>query len=131
MTRTLAFVAPRDARPMGALLELQAERAPDAPALTCDGMTLSRAEVARRAEARARSLRAAGVQAGDFVALALPTGPAVLELAFGCWRLGATPAPQCGHASRPACGGRSRSSSNMGGRWRWRSSPVSQRLSAR
>jgi bile acid-coenzyme A ligase len=93
MTRTLAFVAPRDARPMGALLELQAERAPDAPALTCDGMTLSRAEVARRAEARARALRAAGVQAGDFVALALPTGPAVLELAFGCWRLGATPAP--------------------------------------
>jgi bile acid-coenzyme A ligase len=33
------------------------------------------------------------VQAGDFVALALLTGHAVLELAFGCWRLGATPVP--------------------------------------
>ena len=31
--------------------------------------------------------------AGDFVALALPSGTAILELAFGCWMLGATPAP--------------------------------------
>ncbi|HXW09145.1 MAG TPA: AMP-binding protein, partial [Steroidobacteraceae bacterium] len=93
MTRTLAFVAPREPRPMGTLLELQADRAPNAPALTCAGTTLSRAELARRAAARARALRASGVEAGDFVALALPTGPALLELAFGCWRLGATPAP--------------------------------------
>jgi bile acid-coenzyme A ligase len=93
MTRTLAFVAPREPRPIGTLLDLQADRAPNAPALTCAGTTLSRAELARRAAARARALRAAGVEAGDFVALALPTGPAVLELAFGCWRLGATPAP--------------------------------------
>ena len=31
--------------------------------------------------------------AGDFVSIALPNGPAFLELAFAAWALGATPAP--------------------------------------
>ncbi len=38
-------------------------------------------------------MQAAGVEAGDFVAIALPNGTAFLEVAFACWALGATPAP--------------------------------------
>src|SRR3546814_4890504 len=58
------------------------------PALTCGPTTLARGDLAFRARARAHALRKAGVQEGDFVALALPKGTAVLELAFGCWKVG-------------------------------------------
>lgn len=93
MARAFAFAAPQELLPIGDLLDLQAAREPDRPALSCGETTLTRAELATRVRRRARALHAAGVVEGDFVALALPSGPAVLELAFGCWRLGATPAP--------------------------------------
>lgn len=80
-------------RAMGVLLNVQAERDPDRPALTFEGTTLTRRELASRVNRRARSLAQAGVQAGDFVAIALPNSPAFLELAFAVWALGATPAP--------------------------------------
>ncbi|MBU1377082.1 MAG: AMP-binding protein [Alphaproteobacteria bacterium] len=80
-------------RPMGGLLDLQAARDPDRAALTCDGVTLSRATLAARANRRARALAAAGVIEGDFVAIALPNSLAFMEIAFACWILGATPAP--------------------------------------
>ena len=80
-------------RSMGALLDLQAERAPDRAALTFEGKTLTRAELAARVNRRARALAKLGVVAGDFVSIALPNGPAFLELAFAAWALGATPAP--------------------------------------
>jgi bile acid-coenzyme A ligase len=56
-------------------------------------VTLTRAELASRVNRRARTLAVLGVQAGDFVAIALPNTPAFLELAFAVWALGATPAP--------------------------------------
>ncbi len=90
LSPTLATPAPRA---MGTLLDLQARRDPHRPAVTCDGRTLTRAEFAARANRRARALQRAGVIAGDFVAIALPNGPAFLELAFASWILGATPAP--------------------------------------
>ena len=93
MPRRFGPVAPVNAMPIGQLLQLQAERDPDRPALTCDGTTLTRAELAARSHRRARALAAAGVTAGDFVAIALPNGTAFLEVAFACWALGATPAP--------------------------------------
>jgi len=80
-------------RPLGGLLDLQASRDPDRPALTCDGVTLTRGELAARANRRARALQRAGVVEGDFVAIALPNGAAFLEIAFAAWILGATPAP--------------------------------------
>ncbi|RYF88568.1 MAG: acid--CoA ligase, partial [Caulobacteraceae bacterium] len=58
-----------------------------------EGQTLTRAELASRVNRRARTLARLGVQAGDFVAIALPNTPAFLELAFAIWALGATPAP--------------------------------------
>ncbi len=93
MTRAFAFVSPRRPQPLAQLLDVQAERDPQRTALTCGPTMLSRAELATRARARARALQSAGVQDGDFVALALPNGTTIIELAFGCWMLGATPAP--------------------------------------
>jgi bile acid-coenzyme A ligase len=78
---------------MGALLNIQAARDPDRPALTFEGVTVTRAELASRVNRRARTLAKAGVRAGDFVAIALPNCPAFLELSFAAWALGATPAP--------------------------------------
>jgi bile acid-coenzyme A ligase len=93
MTRAFTFVPPQNPQPLGQTLDVQAARDPQRPALTCGSTKLSRGELAFRARARAHALQKAGVQEGDFVALALPTGTAVLELAFGCWMLGATPTP--------------------------------------
>jgi len=93
MPRVVAFAAPRDPQPMGTLLAVHAAREPDRPALTCGATTLSRRTLAERVDRRARALRAAGVVEGDFVAIALPNGAAIVELAFACWTLGATPAP--------------------------------------
>ncbi len=101
MARAFAFVPPRDPQPIGALLDLQARRDPGRAALSFRSTTLSREELDARALARARALAAAGVQQGDFVALALPNGPAIIELAFGCWMLGATPAPLPHRLPRP------------------------------
>jgi bile acid-coenzyme A ligase len=80
-------------RAMGALLDIQAARDPDRPALTFEGRTQTRRELASRVNRRARTLAKAGVSAGDFVGIALPNSPAFLELAFAVWALGATPAP--------------------------------------
>ena len=93
MPRRFAPVAPVNALPIGQLLQLQATRNPRSPALTCDGTTLTRAELAARVHRRARAMAATGVTEGDFVAIALPNGSAFLEVAFACWALGATPAP--------------------------------------
>ena len=86
-------IAPPDPRPIGTLPGLHAARDPDAPAITCEGKTLTRAQFAARVNRRARGLASHGVREGDFVAIALPNGPAFLELAFAAWTLGATPAP--------------------------------------
>jgi bile acid-coenzyme A ligase len=93
VARQFAPAAPVNLTPIGQLLQLQAGRAPDRPALTCEDITLSRAELAARVHRRARAMAAAGVAEGDFVAIALPNGTAFLEVAFACWALGATPAP--------------------------------------
>lgn len=85
--------APPAPRAMGVLLNIQAERDPDRPALTFEGVTLTRRELASRVNRRARVLAKAGVRAGDFVAIALPNCPAFLELSFAVWALGATPTP--------------------------------------
>ncbi|MGV3579004.1 AMP-binding protein [Brevundimonas sp.] len=79
--------------PVGDLLNIQAARSPDAPALTCDGVTLTRRELAERVNRRARVLADLGVGEGDFVAIVLPNGAAFLEIAYAVWALGGVPAP--------------------------------------
>ncbi|HEX7375119.1 MAG TPA: AMP-binding protein [Steroidobacteraceae bacterium] len=93
MPRVFAPQAPRALQSIGALPGVHAGREPDRPALTCGDESLTRRELADRVERRARALQAAGVGDGDFVAIALPNGTPFIEIAFACWRLGATPAP--------------------------------------
>lgn len=93
MPRVVAFATPRAPRSIGTLLEFHAARDPDHPALSFQETTLTRRELAQRVNRRARALQAAGVAEGDLVAIALPNGTAVVEIAFACWALGATPAP--------------------------------------
>ena len=86
-------VAMPNPRAVGQLLNIHAARDPDLPALTFEGVTLTRGELASRVNRRARVLAKAGVAEGDFVAIALPNSAAFLELAYAVWQLGATPAP--------------------------------------
>lgn len=86
-------VAMPNPRAVGQLLNIHAARDPDQPALTFEGVTLTRGELASRVNRRARVLAKAGVVEGDFVAIALPNSAAFLELAYAVWQLGATPAP--------------------------------------
>jgi bile acid-coenzyme A ligase len=75
---------------MAALLAAQAERA-GRIALTAPTGSLTRLDIERRSNQRARQLQDAGVDQDDVVALALPNGAEYYELAFGVWKLGATP----------------------------------------
>lgn len=93
MPRAFTFVPQANPRPLGELPELQAARNPDRTALICGDVALTCAQFAARVRAGTRALLKAGVQEGDFVALALPNGAPVLALSFACWRLGATPVP--------------------------------------
>src|SRR6476619_6626981 len=61
----------KQAPSIGGLLDLQAQRDPHRPALSCENTTLTRAELAARVNRRARALQRAGVVEGDFVAIAL------------------------------------------------------------
>jgi bile acid-coenzyme A ligase len=76
---------------MGELLTFQAERDGARPALTCDGTTISRLEIDRAANRLARALAVKGVQQGDVVSIALPTGLDFVITSFAVWKLGASP----------------------------------------
>jgi bile acid-coenzyme A ligase len=93
VAREFGLVAPVSPQSLGQLPEVWASRGGDAPALTFLDVTWTRSELALRIRGRARALRDAGVERGDFIALVLPTDMRIVELAFGCWMLGATPAP--------------------------------------
>ena len=63
MTRAFTFVPPKNPQPLGQMLDVQAARDPQRPALTCGSTTLTRGELALRARARALALQKLGVQA--------------------------------------------------------------------
>ncbi len=70
-----------------------AERQPDAPAVTHESRTLTWSEFDARTNRLARAYAERGVQADDFVTIALPNGIAFFEATFATWKLGATPQP--------------------------------------
>lgn len=78
------------AMPIGDLLAHHAQGHPDRPALTCDDVTTSYAELDALSNRKGRQLASFGVEQGDVVTLALPNGREFYETAFGVWKLGAT-----------------------------------------
>ena len=84
---------------LGQALRFHAARAQDRAAITHGERVLSRAAFLARSEAAARNLRAAGVGAGDVVALTGPNSPELLAVVFGTWMLGAVPLPLSGGRS--------------------------------
>ena len=79
--------------PISTQISALAEIAPDEPAVTCDGCTLTRAELDRSTNRLARAYAKRGVGAGDYVTIVLPNSIEWIQAAVACWKLGAVPQP--------------------------------------
>ncbi|HEY1708756.1 MAG TPA: AMP-binding protein [Rhizomicrobium sp.] len=66
---------------------------PDAPAITCEGRTVTYGDFHKLTNRMARALAGRGVKLGDFVTIAMPNSIGFLEANFALWKLGATPQP--------------------------------------
>jgi len=66
---------------------------PDAPVVTCQGRTLSRAELDASTNRLARAYAELGVGTGDYVSIAMPNSIGWVESVLACWKLGAVPQP--------------------------------------
>jgi len=76
-----------------ARLESLAAAAPDRPAVSCLGESLTRRELQSAGTRLARELRDMGVGHGDFVTVALPNSVDWFIAYTACWMLGAVPQP--------------------------------------
>src|SRR6478672_10249471 len=79
--------------PIGSQISALAELAPDAAAVTCDGRTLTRAELDATTNRLARAYQQLGVGVGDYVTIVLPNSIEWIQAAIACWKLGAVPQP--------------------------------------
>jgi bile acid-coenzyme A ligase len=77
-----------------------AEADPQAPAITHEGVTVSRRELHRRSNRLAREYRRLGVREGAMVTVALPNGIEFFEACLAAWKLGATPQPVSSRSPR-------------------------------
>ncbi|MCK1815688.1 AMP-binding protein [Streptomyces sp. XM4011] len=85
--------AHHDGTPLGTALDHLAHLDPMAPAITCDGVTLTRGDLAAASNRYARVLAASGVRAGRLVTIGLPNGIEFYIAAIAAWKLGAVPQP--------------------------------------
>lgn len=79
--------------PIGTQIAALAELAPNEPAVTCDGLTLTRAELDASTNRLARAYAERGVGVGDYVTMVLPNSVEWIQAAVACWKLGAVPQP--------------------------------------
>jgi bile acid-coenzyme A ligase len=79
--------------PIGSQLGALARSAPDAPAITSDGIMITRGELDRSSNRLARAYARLGVGPGDYVTIMLPNGIEWVRAALATWKLGATIAP--------------------------------------
>ncbi len=79
--------------PFGVLLGERARSAPHLPAVTCEDVTVSRADLEARTNRLARAYRVLGVTPGSLVTIGLPNGIGFFEATVAAWKLGATPQP--------------------------------------
>ena len=74
-------------------LSALARQAPDTPAVTCDGRTLTRAELDAATNRLARAYADLGVGEADYVSIAVPNSIEFIAAVIACWKLGAVPQP--------------------------------------
>ena len=74
-------------------LETLAAQNPDAPAITCDNDSITRAQLLRQGYNLAVHLSEHGTQSGDMVTVAVPNSIDFFIAYVAAWRLGATPQP--------------------------------------
>jgi bile acid-coenzyme A ligase len=79
--------------PISTQISALAKAAPDAPAVTCEGRTLSRAELDASTNRLARAYAERGVGVGDYVSIAMPNSIEWIQAVIACWKLGAVPQP--------------------------------------
>src|SRR6201994_919745 len=77
--------------PIGTQISALAELAPDEPAVSCDGVTLTRRELDQSTNRLARAYAERGVGVGDYVTILLPNSVEFVQAAVACWKLGAVP----------------------------------------
>lgn len=79
--------------PIGSQISALAALAPDEPAVTCDGRTITRAELEASTNRLARAYAERGVGIGDYVTIVLPNSIEWIQAVVACWKLGAVPQP--------------------------------------
>jgi bile acid-coenzyme A ligase len=79
--------------PIGTQLSALAQLAPDEPAVTCDGRSITRGELDSSTNRLARAYAEHGVDVGDYVTIALPNSIEWMQAVVACWKLGAVPQP--------------------------------------
>lgn len=79
--------------PIGIQISQLAELAPDEPAVTCAGHTLTRAELDASTNRLARAYAERGVTQGNYVSIVLPNSVEWVQATVACWKLGAIPQP--------------------------------------
>ena len=77
--------------PIGTQISALADLAPDEPALSCDGVTLTRRELDRSTNRLARAYAERGVGVGDYVTMVLPNSIEWIQAAVACWWVAITP----------------------------------------
>ncbi|MGO9926221.1 MAG: AMP-binding protein [Mycobacterium sp.] len=79
--------------PIGVQISQLACIAPDEPAVSCDGRTITRGELDKSTNRLARAYAQRGVGVGDYVTMVLPNSIEWIQVAVACWKLGAVPQP--------------------------------------
>jgi bile acid-coenzyme A ligase len=79
--------------PIGTQVSALAAADPAAPAVTCNGCTLTRAELDASTNRLARAYADMGVGVGDYVSIAMPNSIEWIQAVLACWKLGAVPQP--------------------------------------
>ncbi|MEO3758992.1 AMP-binding protein [Mycobacterium sp. B14F4] len=82
-----------DVAPIGTQAALLAQASPGAPAVTCEGVTLTRAELDASTNRLARAYAELGVRQGDYVTVVLPNSIEWVQAVLATWKLGAVPQP--------------------------------------
>jgi bile acid-coenzyme A ligase len=78
---------------IAAAIRFLAQTAPERPAITFEGRTVSFGELDLRSNRLARAYERLGVVQDSFVTIALPNGIEFYEACIATWKLGATPQP--------------------------------------